>query len=112
MELVLAQDVGGKAIRVDVRLALRVCEQVDLAMGLLKRLRHLVLLQPVAPRQYLVSGAEDGMPGGNRCRFRHIQRCIVRVNQPAIVPYGIADPLTVGEAPEQALCQTANQGMI
>ena len=60
--VVLSEDVGRESVGVNLRLALRIGEQIDLAVGLFEGLDDLMFGQKCAPGQYLFRRPADRMP--------------------------------------------------
>ena len=72
MELALVQKVGGKSVGINLGRSLGVGEDVDLAVGLLERLRDAKRLQKPAPRKDIAHVRVDRMPQPNRIRRRRL----------------------------------------
>ncbi len=106
VELVLAQEVRGEPVGVRPGAELGIGERVDLAVGLLERLRDAVPFEPVLPGGDLGRLAVDGMPEGH-------------LGALGDGPVGEGARLAVGEAdggavhhPQQAAGEGADQGVV
>ncbi len=109
----LAQDMCGKAVGVDVRAALGVGQNIDLAMCLLERLADLVPVEPVAPGGDVVDRMADGMPEFDGGAFaQSALRLVIDIDELAVEPDSIGGGAVGLEVPDEAAGDHADERMV